>query len=170
MLNLIHLSYNFYYLDSRIQSAYEIVMALDTFSLHHILQWRHRGFIRVFKGRLWNVIGISVISLNSGPLTADRKQKTALVESIKIRFFKQSKNIPVHAAEFLNFFLDKIDTLKEDYVHYKPYILGKMVCAFNKCSIWCNNSINLSAFSLLLIFSSNFLKFLEWTLTRLIIL
>lgn len=33
-------------------------------------------------------------------LTADRKQKTDLVESIKILFIKQSKNIPVHAAEF----------------------------------------------------------------------
>lgn len=53
-------------------------------------------------------------------LTADRKQNTDLVESIKILFFKQSKNIiPVHAAEFfLFFFLNKFDTLKEDYVHY----------------------------------------------------
>lgn len=52
-------------------------------------------------------------------LTADRKQKTDLVESIKIFFFKQSKNIPVHAAEFFFiFFKNKFDTLKEDYVHY----------------------------------------------------
>lgn len=40
--------------------------------------------------------------------------------------------------------------------------------AFNKCSIRCNNSIKLSAFFLLLIISSNVLKLLEWTLTRLI--
>lgn len=38
MLNLRHLSDNFYRLDSRIQSVYEIIMALSTFSLHQFLQ------------------------------------------------------------------------------------------------------------------------------------